>query len=162
MVDPLGPSGHSGPSGPRGKGGYYSGALWWDPRDPRDPRDPGGRGREGGREEGCGWFWDPPWPVASIYRCICLILATDHSSTLNPNSFVNDPIGLTPVNSSQYKISLPPSEYLLIPFVSVLSFPATIHFHCPFSFFNNPIGFSPDIFNHYISHRFESCHFRPL
>ena len=49
MVDPLGPSGHSGPSGPRGKGGYYSGALWWDPRDPRDPRDPGeGAGREGG------------------------------------------------------------------------------------------------------------------
>ena len=61
MVDPLGPSGHSGP---RGKGGYYSGALWWDPRDPRDPRDPGGRGREGGREEeggrrGVGGFGTP-------------------------------------------------------------------------------------------------------
>ena len=34
-------SGHSEPLGPRGKGGYYSGALWWDPRDPRDPRDLG-------------------------------------------------------------------------------------------------------------------------
>ena len=58
MVDPLGPSGHSGPSRPRGKGGYYSGALWW------DPRGTGGRGREGGREEeggrrGVGGFGTP-------------------------------------------------------------------------------------------------------
>ena len=52
---------HLGPSGPRGKGGYYSGALWWDPW---DPRDPGGRGREGGRG-GVGDFGTPM--ASSLY-----------------------------------------------------------------------------------------------